>query len=62
MFDLLKASKEFGISTPTLLMQTKNDQSNRIDLSGCENALKRFKSTMESQKVNKVTPKTFFPY
>ena len=62
---LFKASKEFGIPTPTLLMpKDRVDSSNRINLSGCENAVKRYLSTIESHSVkgNKVTPKAFLPY
>ena len=64
MFDLLKASKEFGIPVPSLLMPDETDSVNRINLSGCEDALKRFKSAFESHpsRGNKVTHKSFLPY
>ena len=51
MFDLLKASKEFGIPVPSLLMPNETDSVNRINLSGCEDALKRFKSAFESTPI-----------
>ena len=62
---LFRASKEFGIPTPTLLMpKDKVDSSNRINLSGYDNAVKRYLYTRESHPVkgNKVTHKAFFPY
>ena len=65
MFDILKASKEFGITVPTLLMpKDEIDSSNRINLSGYDSAIKRYLSTRESHSVkgNKVTRKAFLPY
>ena len=59
-----KASKEFGIPVPSLLMPNETDSVNRINLSGCEDALERFKSAFESHPSteNKVTHKSFLPY